>query len=83
MSLADRTPRSSRRTGQPCAIARLYATLDPKDAETLRGWLADENLSSRAIHAELVDELGFPHAEQVVSRHRRHRTAGGCMCEDL
>lgn len=83
MSLTDRTPQRKKRAGGTCSVALLYERLDDADADKLREWMSDPMLSASAIHRELVEGVGYEHGVQTISRHRRTRAEGGCMCEDL
>jgi hypothetical protein len=57
-------------------MARLFARIPPEDAETLRAWLADPDVSGQSIANALRDEYGDAPTGQSVNRHRK----GTCRC---
>lgn len=70
MALADRTIVPGR-IGRGYRIDEIRDELPDDDVEHLDRWLADENVASKRIAAELVDE-GFPVSPGAVATYRRN-----------
>jgi hypothetical protein len=75
-SLKEAVEAETRKKGPVCGVQLIIDALNPTDADTLHGLLADRAVPSTAIGRGLA-RIGHPVKAGAVARHRN----GECACD--